>query len=241
MGQWSLDRLTTHSSALNGPIFGTNFHAVFHLRYTTSTLGSYKETPKLDWHETIMMNEHHNHRSWTFDTNMYQHNPTSQTLIVWARRYIESYRAVAGLGSGVQKGKAELRALNGGPVTIEDLGANLNNAGQQADAVRSYLRRRGGLLILEIHDVPGINAPTGAEHKERLLLFDVGVEGLPLRSKAEQYLNVRGGVLPANWQREFNHNAWQRSRLNTTGLTKAAPPPLVANPRQPLFGAGECW
>jgi len=38
MGQWTLERLTTHSSPLDGNIFGTNFHAIFHLKYTTSTL-----------------------------------------------------------------------------------------------------------------------------------------------------------------------------------------------------------
>ena len=239
MGSWSLERLTTFSAPLDGAIFGTNYHAVFHLKYKSS-MGSFEETPRLDWHETIMMNEHHNNQAWVFDTNMYEHNPTSVTLIVWARRYVECYRKAANMGPGVRKGKAELKKLNGTPVTMQELGANIQTAAGQADAVRTYLKRNGGLMIIEIHDVPGINAPTGVQHKERLLWFNVGVTGLPLRSMGEQYLNVQGQVAGA-WQRNFDDNGWHRGKLVTTGLQVVPPPGLVANPRAPMFTAGECW
>ena len=241
MGSWSLERLTTHSTPMNAPYFGTNYHAIFHLIYKPTTFGSYQELPKLDWHETIMMNDYQTNQCWIFATNMYEHNPCSATLLVWARRYIEAYRFVANLGSGLQKGKVELKAANGGPIPIQALGANIVGQAQQADAVRSYLRRNGGRLIIEIHDIPGINIPAAGQHKERLLLFDIGVTGLPLRSKAEQYLNVQFGVPPGNWGREFSNNGWPRARLNTTGLTSVQPPPGVANPRPPIFGQGECW
>jgi hypothetical protein len=226
---------------MNAPYFGTNYHAIFHLKYTTSTFGSYTETPKLDWHETIMMNDYQNRQNWVFDTNMYEHNPCSQTLIVWARRYLEAYRYVAGQAPYVQKGKVELKTTAGVKVTMQDLGGPAAGAGAQADLVRSYLRRRGGQLIIEIHDIPGLNTPTAGQHKERLLLFNVGVIGLPLRSKAEQYLLVQFGVPQGNWQREFSDNGWPRGGLKTTGLANTPPPANVSNVRPPLFGAGECW
>lgn len=239
MGTWNLERLTTHSSPMNAPFFGNNYHAVFHLKYTTS--GAYTETPRLDWHETIMLNDYQNHQSWVFDTNMYTHNPGSNTLIVWTRRYIEAYRSTAHMPPGVQKGKAELRTRDGQPVAINDLGANLVNENQQADAVRAYLRHNGGLLVIEIHDVPGMGTPTAGQHKERLLMFNVGVEGQALKSKAEQYLNVQFGVLPANWQRDFNTNGWTRAGLKTTGLATVPAPVHVSAPTPPVFVPGEYW
>ena len=68
------------------------------------------------------------------------------------------------------------------------------------------------------------------------MLFNVGVTGQPLRSKAEQYLSVQGKVAGA-WQRNFDDNGWHRGKLVTTGLQVV----LVANPRAPMFTAGECW
>ncbi len=242
MGNWSLERLTAVSSPMTAPHFGNEYRAVFHLRYAPSPLGTFKELPRLDWHETIMMNDRQNNECWLFDNNMYEHNPTSATLLVWARRYVEAYRYVANLGRGVQRGRVEFKTANGSPVRINDLRPNLTNGQEQADAVRSYLKRHGGQLIIEIHDVPGINPPTQqGQHKERLLLFNIGVTGMPLRSKAEQYLNVQFGVAPANWDREFNANRWTRARLNTTGLAPVAVPPGVGTPRAALFTAGECW
>ncbi len=241
LGTWTLERLTTHSSPMNAPYFGTNYHAVFHLKYSTSTFGSYTETPKLDWHETIMMNDYQNRQTWVFDTNMYAHNQCSQTLIVWARRYLEAYRYVAGIPYYVAKGKVELKTKDGAKVTLQDLGGAVQGDAAQADAVRSYLKRKGGKLIIEIHDIPGLNIPTAGQNKERLLMFNIGVEGLPLRSKAEQYLKVQFGVPQGNWLREFTDNGWRRSALKISGLANAAPPANVATPTPPMFMPGECW
>jgi hypothetical protein len=52
------------------------------------------------------MNDCQNNQCWVFDTNMYEHNPCSQTLIVWAARYVEAYRYVANIPKGVQKGRS---------------------------------------------------------------------------------------------------------------------------------------
>jgi hypothetical protein len=241
LGNWTLERLTTHSSPMNAPYFGHNYNAVFHLKYTVPTFGSYQETPKLDWHETIMMNDHGNNQCWTFAANMYQHNPCSQTLIVWARRYLEAYRYVAGIPYYVQKGKVELKTKDGVKVTMAQLGGPAHGDQAQADLVRSYIKKKGGYLIIEINDIPGINIPTAGQHKERLLMFNVGVVGLPLRSKAEQYLEVQYGVLQANWQREFSDNGWRRAGMKTTGLASVAPPANVGTPTAPIFLPGECW
>ena len=100
-------------------------------------------------------------------------------------------------------------------------------------------------MLIEVHDIPAIQRPTGDEAKERLLRFNLGVQGSPLRLRAEQYLNVdaarpqMGFGLLAEWQREFRME-WART-WDPEGLRRVAPPPRVSEPRQPMFSSGMCW
>ena len=224
---------------MDKPYFGTHYRASFQLRYAPSA--SFVETPRLEWRETILMNDRHCLRCWSFTTEMYAHNPSSRTLIVWPRRYIEAYRSAAKMPKGVKMGSVVLQAANGSLVPLADLGGAISHEGEQAQAVRSYLQRRGGLLTIEIHDIPGVRLPAAGQHIERLVMFDIGVEGLAPRSRAEQYLNVQSGVPQASWQREFRDCEWRRGGLSIEGLTAVAPPNGVANPTPPVFRPGEFW
>jgi hypothetical protein len=188
------------------------------------------------------MKEHHNGEWWEFETNMYTHNPTSRTLLIWPRRYVEAYNHANGelYSAAGGMGSCQLLDKDDQPVSVNDLGQNINGEEQRADAVRSYLRRNGGILLIEIHDIPSINLPTGNEHKERLLVFNCGIEGNDdLRLKAEQYLDVDAATGQNQWQREFNMT-WQKSWA-TRGLNKVDPPAIVSNPRVPTFAGGEVW
>ena len=239
---WTLQSVNaTCSDFETGELFGTNFVATYRLQYNSSTFGSYKETPRLDWHETIMMNEHHKAESWVFDTNMYTHNPLSKTLEIWPKRYVESYAAANGQPfSG--KGHVKLFDKNGATVSAKALGTK-TEVTAKAEAVRSYLKSNGGIFEIKIHDIPSINKPrTGeaATHKERLLLFNVGVEEMGLKVQAYQYLIVNSAVPQAQWTRKHGLG-WGVSGLKTSGLKKVAAPPGVSNVRAPMFFPGECW
>jgi hypothetical protein len=240
MGNWTLESLNGTSDPLNGATFGTNFRAHYKLKYTPTMFDKFVETPRLDWHEKIHMKEHHKNEWWEFETNMYTHNPASVTLLVWPRRYVEAYHTAAGIPSGVNmKGSSKLLDKRGSPVPIKDLGLNITDAGKKADAVRNYLKKHGGYLSIEIHDIPSINIPTGNEHKERLLVFNCGVVGGGLRLKAEQYLNVDAAQPQATWGRRFNMT-WMES-WSTLGFNKVQVPAGVGAPRTPAFMTGECW
>ena len=237
MGKWTLESVKGMISPMNqGRLFGHNVHAYYTLRYSPSMFGGFKEMPSLDWHEQILMQEHHKGKWWAFEANMYAHNPTSKTLEVWPKRYIIAYDQAAGRPfSG--KGNCKLLDKTGRPVLVNALGPNLSSSKQKADAVRSYLHKNGGQLHIEIHDIPSINHPKGGEHKERLLRFNVGVEGSGLRLKMEQYLNVDGSKSASQWGRT-SRLGWGHP-WNPGGLSKSQAPAGVSMQRKPVLFSGE--
>jgi hypothetical protein len=240
---WHLESVTaTCSDFETGELFGTNFIATYRLKYNSSTFGSYTETPKLDWHETIMMNEHHKGETWVFDTNMYTLKPLSNTLKIWARRYVEGYKATKGQPC-TDKGHARLFDKNGAALTAKSLPDKTDDAAK-AEAARSYLKSNGGIFEIKIHDIPSINKPKPGEaavHKERLLLFNIGVEGIGApKVQAYQYLVVNSAQPQSSWVRKHGIG-WGMSGIKTSGLKKVPTPGSVSNPSPPTFFAGECW
>lgn len=245
MAHWSLESVRALTQPYDTTeLFGNHVIVNFRLKYSTSGLGGgkFKEPPPLDWHEVIMMNEHHKKESWVFATNMYRHNPLSKTLIVWARRYIAAYDQANGTPDALMKGSSLLTDTNGRPIAIDKLGKGLLDADKKADAVRSYLKKNGGLMFIEIDDIPSINIPTAPSFKERLLIFNCGIEdeGLGPRAKVIQYLSVDSAKPKGSWTRrvDLSHTM---TGLKTSGLKIVQPPALVADPRTPVFGPGEAF
>ena len=237
MGSWSLEKLSSNNTPLNGQTFGTNFNVHYLLKYSPSIGSKFQETPMLDWHEKITMIEHHKGEWWEFETNMYEHNPTSKTLEVWPRRYYLAYNDVFGVPH-MGKGSCKLFDKNGVALKRTALPAGKTSDKDKANAVRSYLKSHGGKLAIHVHDIPSINMPKPNQHKERLLLFKCGVIGSPLKIEAEQYLNVQAGQQPTAWGRELNMPCRRRS-LTTTGFNKVNAPTMVSNKRAALFLDGE--
>ena len=173
---------------------------------------------------------------------MYTLKPQSYTLMVWARRYIEAYVGAMGQPSAVlqMKGSSRLLDKKGESVAAADLPANLATAKEQADAVRSHLKKHGGILLIEIHDIPSISLPlTAGEKTERLLIFDVGLEGGDKRMKAEQYLRIDETQPTNTWTQSF---MWDGGHTwASRGLTKVAAPANLVTPLPPLFSGGEVW
>lgn len=242
MGQWSLIGITGTTSLYQSETVGHNVMVTYKLKYDTSLIGSFTELPILEWNEQFFMIEHHKGEWWEFGSNMYKHNPSSKTLVVWPSRYIVAYDTANGTPYG-GKGSAKLFTKAGLPVKGSDLAKATNNAAK-ADAVRNYLKKNGGILEIKIHDIPSINKPDLSTHKERLLVFDCGFAGGGNRFKGAQYLNMNGAKPPANWVIDFQNSAGKLSQIftdNTSGLRKVPPPVSVSAPRGATFMAGECW
>lgn len=254
MGRWAVESVTGSSSTMEtSDGFGNNFFCNFKLTYRPSKVGRFVEPPKLDWHEKFIMIDHHKRERWVFESNMYEHNPTSRTLGIWPRRYLEAYDAAIGRGSS-SIGSARLVDKMNQPIRGEKLKRATEN-GAKADAVRDYLKANGGSLLITIHDIPSISMPKlvvppqtpGAdrnpvmEHKERLLMLDCGVVGGVLRFKAIQYLNVDGTKPKSQWDREATLS-WTRTDLPLPrGYHTVPAPPRVSLRRPPIFMVGECW
>jgi hypothetical protein len=212
------------------------------LRYESTLFGSFTELPILEWNEQIFMIEHHSSKWWQFSANMYRHNPCSQTLIIWAKRYIEAYNAACGRPPSV-KGSSKLFNKNGQLVTAKQLGDAATPL-QKAEAVRNYLKSNSGIMEITIHDIPSINIPDRNTHKERLLVFDCGFAGGGPRFRGTQYLDLDGSKDASARVMIFsttdNGKLSQRFIDNTAGYgPPSEAPDLVKNPRAPLFGAGE--
>jgi hypothetical protein len=243
MPAWSLESVRPLTQPYDtNELFGNHVIVNFRLKYSTSAFGKFKEPPALDWHEVIMMNEHHKKEHWVFTANMYRHNPLSKTLMVWARRYIAAYEQANGTPDSFMKGSSLLTDTNGRPIPIDKLGKGLLDAEKKADAVKSWLKKHGGLMFIEIDDIPSINIPTTPSFKERLLIFDCGIEdeGAGPRAKAIQYLSVDSAKPKASWTRRVDlyHSM---TGLKTSGLKTVPAPASVSAPRTPVFGNGEGW
>lgn len=238
MGTWKLERLTSRANELRKPDrLGTNFRVTFHLVYTPSTVGRFQETPTLDWSEEITALEHHDGTYWSFSTNMYKHNPTSQTLLAWPKRYVAAYDAAAGHNS-LRYGSSTLFDKHNKKVTAQTLGTGKATGKDKADAVRSYLGRHGGRLVIEIHDTPAILFRAG-QHKERLLRFNCGLVGHPLRARGEQHLDIdcTNGLPPARATVRFSQTSQGAMRMPNLRMTP--PPAMVSQPRNGVLASGE--
>ncbi len=243
MPSWTLEKLSARFSPLNTTAnFGHNFHANYLMKYSTDAFGKFVETPKLDWHEKVIKAELNDGEWHEYELNMYTLKPNSKTLEIWSRRYIEAYLKAFGrpTSPAVLKGSSTLLDKSGMPVPGTRLEKNLSDGGKQADAVRSYLKRYGGILSIEVHDIPSISLPLQANrHTERLLIFNVGVENGALRQQAEQYLNVDANTPQANWTQHFALN-WAKS-WSSRGLRKVQAPGNLTTPVAPVWKSGECW
>lgn len=240
MGSWYLQAVSGSYANYDTPeLYGSEFKVTLLMSYKPIPGQPFTEPPKLDWHEKFIMVEHTKGERWVFEANMHAHNPTSNTLKIWPRRYIEAY-IKAGNGRSDTKGSCTLLSTMQQPVPLEQLqAANTDTA--RADAVRAYLNRMGGYLDIVIVDIPSMNKRTTAnnEWKERLLLFDCGVVGGGNRLKAAQYLSVDLNKLPTTWTRRCERGWFQTDLPLPRGYTDVPAPLSVSAPRQGVFMPGE--
>ena len=178
MGAWSVQSVTGRHTALNtGTEYGTNWYVTFRLKYTPALIGGFVELPKMAWDEVILYNDYEKDERWEFVGNMYTRKPDSPTMAVWAQRYFRAYldahnQPFTAFG-GKQKGHSKLFDKNGIPVTGQALGTHAGEPAQNK-AVQDYLKKNGGILEIEVHDIPNVLKPGAGKVKkvERVLIFD---------------------------------------------------------------------
>ena len=249
MGLWNLDNIHAFPpQPLNGASFGNGFGVSFYLRYTPETSlfkrkDKFEDTPKLEWVETITMKESGGQSNgilrtpqfWKFHADMYTHNPSSRTLISWRKRYLLAYKYVANepdtSGNTSPKSFVQMMAAGSGVITLDELGGLQQDDFSKAEAVRNYLSKNGCQMIVHLHDVPAIVTSTDFKTKERLLEFDIGVQGQQARIKAYEYLNIDKDLPEAQWVREFEFSSNVPHNLAPGGHGMAPPPVLVSAPR----------
>lgn len=200
LGKWRLEGLQlSHSNLMSKDAVGHNIQVSFKLTYEGSRLdrwlGRMQEMPALTWDENIVLNDFVKKESWEFKANMYEHNPSSRTLEVWPKRYVEAYNSASGQ-PGLHRGSVTLLDLQERPVNINQLGNDISDSEGKARSVRSYLKNNGGKLAVVVHDVPSIVLRENT-HKERLLEVSVGLRGSEAKVSASQYLYVDNTRAPA--------------------------------------------
>lgn len=238
MGTWRLESIMGNVERRPGNICGHDVVVKFQMRFTPGFFGRFKETPELDWYERITVLEHHDSKYWQFECNQYYRNPASGTTIPWGRRYVDAYRRAVGPIPSTKNPppppQTTLLDVRGIPVERGELPPGLENPVQQRDAVREYLRRRGGILEITIHDLPVILTP---EHnkkirRERLLVFNVGVVGNSrYRWRGAQHLLFDNMSGPIHQTVDFR-TGMQPLRLDDLTLGTPNPSAVLFHPRE---------
>ena len=222
MASWTLVSISGPKISNRTDYYGNFFSITFTLKYSGNQmgLGAFVEMPRLEWKETITMLEKNKKEWWTVDFDQYARNPASCTLRTCFTRYLLAYDWVVQGNSLVS-----LKDKNGGVIKKSTFKQGLTR-GKAADCVRDYLKKNGGILEFTIMDSPAIVKPTDATvHKERILTFDCGIQGLGTRVVAFQHLIVDGNKPEADWHRECKTGLPPGYKIS--GLTKVAAPASV--------------
>lgn len=242
MGTWSVESVNCRHQALNNATeYGTNWYVTYRLRYKASTFGSFVELPKMAWDEVIMYNDYAKAEHWSFMGNFYTQKPDSPTMAVWAQRYFRAYLNAHNTPfvafGGKQKGHSKLFDTKGIRVTGQKLGTHVGTANQNK-AVQNYLKNHGGILEIEVHDIPNVLKPTVGKVKnmERVLSFNCGVTGLGARVKGWQHIKMDSTQNEANWTYNFQTGG-SAPGVKTTGLNVVADP----TPKGNLLPSGGIW
>lgn len=241
-GRWRLRELTLETTERSEtdarePSIGHNVKVSISLSYKPKVydrlLNKFEEAPSLQWHEKIGMNDYASGERWKFEADMYQRNPTSRTLEVWPRKYIDAYDS-AFSQSSLLRGEVLLKDQHGRRVGEKQLKPNLQDNREKAEAVRSFLQRKGGTLVITVHDVPALHLRDDLR-RERSLDISVGIKGFTQRVGMSQYLQVDTTSKP--WEMLAVHNGPRMKPAETLALVD--PPILVSRPRERIFAAGE--
>ena len=175
MGQWTV-MSATPSISNRDDVYGHYFAITFKMKYTASLVGSFAESPILEWKETITMIERAKGTWWHAEFDQFGRLPDSPTFAQWTYRYALAHTsALSGNYSDTQPSR--LYDKNGAQVPTKTF-TRAGSSKEQADQVRNYLKKNGGILSVNVKDTPGINKPDdAATDKERIPHVRLRAEG----------------------------------------------------------------
>jgi len=253
MGRWKLEDITVLSTESDSPqFFGNHVHGTFRMRYSSSLIGKFVETPEVIWHERILMKEVNGQTRtwWEFECNQYDRSGTSRTFAAWVARYHAGYSSVAGVPAGIRGGSVRMLDKRGQAIAMARINPdNLPDAepADRADLSRRYLQKKGGILNIEIYDRPGISLTTDWDIRERYLYFTMGVSGGALWRRAKQTLRAVRNRPRNEWERTFVVGPLERGDeqpvgeefVDTSGFTQVDPPDHATNVQDRTYTDGE--
>lgn len=229
---WSLKGVNIKNKNFNkDDAIGSTIDVTFTMEYNKLKNNRYIEMPPLQWKEKIDFKE--GDSKWQFQTDMYEHNPTSRTFSSWLNRYVEAYNFAKSKDKGLFNGNVRIYKKNMEPVGVNDI----RSAGAPIEKVKNiqnFLSRNGGVIEITITDFPQILKREIAENKERKLTFDIGFKG-----KAEVHFNQ--GIRLVN---DGENNVFVTTSDNiklARGDVNVQPPERVTKPRDHHFLHGEVY
>ncbi|MGC6233470.1 hypothetical protein [Hafnia paralvei] len=229
---WSLKGVNIKNKNFNkDDAIGSTIDVTFTMEYNKLKNNRYIEMPPLQWKEKIDFKE--GDSKWQFQTDMYEHNPTSRTFSSWLNRYVEAYNFAKSKDKGLFNGNVRIYKKNMEPVGVNDI----RSAGTPIEKVKNiqdFLSRNGGVIEITITDSPQILKREIAENKERKLTFDIGFKG-----KAEVHFNQ--GIRLVN---DGENNVFVTTSDNiklARGDVNVQPPERVTKPRDHHFLHGEVY
>lgn len=248
MGYWSFDRADVETSPYDTPqLFGNNIRVTMKITYHPAKLGRFVEMPKLEWTEKFIVIEHHRRQRWEFESDMYRHNPSSATLVIWRQRYFTAYDDAHGVPR-LGLGSSRLLDTTGRAVPPSRLtGVVGDDRRAKTKAVQDYLKQNGGSLSIVVHDRPALNLPRQVtedgrqvwEDKERLLLFRCHVGGIGQAFTGMQYLHVDGAQPRQTWDRSWRPSHIMPDLPIPHGYARVESPSIVSNSRLATPFSGE--
>lgn len=196
------------------------------IKDTPSLIGAFPEPPILVWDETILVINHDVGSAGSSLATCTSMNPAAPPWpcggsAIPGRTCTPKARLTS---PTTPKGYSKLFDKNGAPVQGAALGAHADkNAPNKA--IQDYLKRNGGILKIEVYDIPGIAVQPGkTKDIERVLIFNCGVKGMGPRVKTWQHLKVNSGQPRTAWYRRCQMDANPRACVSRGSRSSATMP-----------------
>ncbi|MEI3775393.1 hypothetical protein [Pectobacterium brasiliense] len=230
--RWSLKKTNIRNKNFNKDhAIGSSIDVTFTMQYSKSRNNRYIEMPPLQWKENIAFRE--GDSKWSFQTDMYNHNPNSVTFLPWVNRYIEAYNFAKAKEKKSFNGNVKIYKNNMNPVGANDI-KSASTPAEKVKIIQKFLSKNGGIMEITITDVPQIVKKEIAKNKERKLTFDIG-----FKDEAIAHFN-QGIYLKTDGKMDVFVTTSDNIKL-AKGDANVQPPTRVTTPREHHFLSGEVY
>lgn len=206
--QWKLSSVGLKAEPyIDSNTVGSRVSVTLNLNYIADGT-PFIDTPALTWHENIKTSDLTRDRHWQFDTDLYRHQPRSQTFFVWRNRYQEAFHYARSRDKARFRGNVKLLTRLGLPAESRFFQAT-DDPVEQARQVKKYLQRHGGQLRVTVVDLPQMRLINAA--RERVVRFDVGFENHPnlvhfnqviyldAQNRGQAFVTLSDAIRAAQW------------------------------------------